>query len=107
MESNTNTDMAGTSDTPSQSTELRKKKIRDLLNEALADPDTLDANIGAMNAQLMEITNRYAELVIQALDGPLEDTIELDEMLPRLDRVAKLTNINERLSSWLAKRKAK
>lgn len=63
--------------------------------------------MGAMNAQLMEITNRYGELVIQVLEGPVEDTDELDEMLPRLDRVAKLTNIDERLSSWLAKRKAK
>lgn len=107
MESTTKTEAGLTEVEVGDSSELCHQKARELLITALAEPDPLLANLGVLNAKLARISISYVGTLDQAMEAPCGNMAEFDEMLPRIDRGVKLIALNERLTTWLHKQKAK
>jgi hypothetical protein len=76
----------------------RLKRIRDYQQEALGNPDALQANLAAINGDLMRIAYRLMKATDQALGRcprPLED---LPGLLPAIETCSQLARQIDRLA---------
>jgi len=91
---------------PLESETLRKQRIDDFQRNALADPDALQANLGAINGGLMRLSYRM-EAAIEASLAQIRDPAERFERLgPAIDTFLKVARqidryaqLDRRLSS--------
>jgi hypothetical protein len=84
----------------------RLKRIRDYRQEALGNPDALQANLGAINSDLMRIAYRLMRATDRALGQcpqPLED---FPSLLPAIETCSQLARQIDRLAQLDARLRA-
>lgn len=83
---------------PTEGEVLRKRRIDDFQRDALADPDALQANLGAINGGLMRMSH-HMETAIEAALTTIADPVDRFERLgPAIDAFLKVTRQIDRLA---------
>ena len=66
-------------------------RLEDYLQESLAKPDPLEANVGVMNADLMFFANALQATICESLRQPAESLQGMDEFRPAVGNYVKLS----------------
>ena len=83
--------------------DLQEQRIADFMKESLSVDNTLESNLGALNAQIMLIAKRYGTVMSEAAAMKLDTLLELDEMGIRFNHYLKLTKQIDRFASLALK----
>lgn len=84
---------------------IRQQRIVDYVTESLAKNDLLEANLGAVNGDLMLIAYRLQAVLGDVLQRPPESLVELSELMPAIDGYLRVTKQVERYSQLALKMK--
>jgi hypothetical protein len=83
----------------------RLERIEEYLARALANPDALAANLGAINSDLMRIGYRMMGVINQALAESPQTQKELGKLLPAIAISAQLARQIHRLAEFDGRRR--
>jgi hypothetical protein len=92
--------------TKSTTGNLRDQRIADYLNDALSKPDPFEANLGIVNADLMQIAHRLQQVLNEAMQQPPETLAEMAEFMPGLDGYLRVVKQVDRFSQLALKLQA-
>lgn len=87
-------------------TDLRAERIRQYASEALRRVDALDANLGAVNADLLNMAYWLKQAIQQAMQAGPEAWMECEELLPAIESFLKVTKQIERFAKLETRRGA-
>jgi hypothetical protein len=95
----------GTGATNDEQSEVRRQKITDYVGESLKKSDLLEANLGAVNGDLMSLASRFRGALEEVLERSPESLAEMAEFMPTIDVYLRVTKQVERYSQLALKLK--
>ena len=76
---------------------VRKRRIREYLNESLKEPNPLSANLGAEASNLMSLGQQLHEAIEQRMSNSEDLLRDLEKMNPAVETYLKVTRQWDRL----------
>lgn len=81
------------------SEDVRVRRIQEYLKHALGHTDALEANVGAVNADLMRISHRLAQAIHEAIDAGPSSLEDFEGIIPAVDNLLRLDKQIDRFTA--------
>ena len=91
---------------PPMADDQRLTRIEDYRRQALANPDVLAANLGAINSDLMQIAFRLMKVTEQTLAESTQPCKDLGKVLPAIGMTSQITRQIQRFAAIEMQRQA-